>query len=71
MKFNLHISLFITYSKIIATAILVLAFILDILSDKKGNVLMYAIPFVVFLISGKQFIDRNKPEVKPENKTEP
>jgi len=43
-----------------ALVILILAFTLDWCNDKGGTVLMFAIPFVVFLITGKQFFDRGK-----------
>jgi hypothetical protein len=71
MKFNATISLFITYSKVIAAVILVMAFVLDVFYTRNGNVFMFAVPFVVFLISGKQLIDKNKPDVKPDDSVEP
>ena len=43
-----------------ALVILILSFVLDWFNDKGGTVLMFAIPFVVFLITGKQYFDRGK-----------
>jgi hypothetical protein len=54
MKFLIKL----TWSKIMALVIIVLAFVIDILSDKSGMVFMFSIPFVVFLITGKQLIDK-------------
>jgi hypothetical protein len=53
MKFYLNI----TFSKFIALVIIVLAFILDLKSGTGGSVFMFVIPFVNFIITGKQFID--------------
>lgn len=47
-----------------ALVILILSFILDWYNDKGGTVVMFAIPFVVFLITGKQFFDRGKEKDK-------
>jgi len=60
MNIKFDISIFLTWSKITAWVILILSFILDWYNDKGGTVLMFAIPFVVFLITGKQFFDRGK-----------
>ena len=49
-----------TWSKLMALILAAQAFTLDILYDKQGTVFMFTIPFVVFLITGKQAIDRNK-----------
>ena len=49
-----------SWSKLVALIILCLAFTLDIMSDKSGTVFMFSIPFAVFLITGKQYFDRNK-----------
>ena len=49
-----------TWSKIMALVILVLAFVMDIASDKQGTVFMFALPFVAGMIAGKQVIDRKK-----------
>jgi len=54
MKFNIEL----TWSKIMAVLVLGSAFYLDV---KNGtNVFSYSLPFVVFLITGKQFIDFKK-----------
>jgi hypothetical protein len=60
MKVKLNISIWLTWSKIMAFIILILAFVLDFANNKAGTVFMFSIPFVVFLITGKQFFDRNK-----------
>ncbi len=49
-----------TWSKIMAFVILLLAFIMDIASDKQGTVFMFSIPFAAALITGKQVIDQKK-----------
>jgi hypothetical protein len=56
VKVNIEV----TNSKIIAYLMLVMAFLMDFLSDKGGAVFMFTIPFVVFLITGKQFLDTKK-----------
>lgn len=43
-----------------ALIVVVFAFILDLLSDQKGVVFMFSLPFIVFLITGKQYNDRKK-----------
>lgn len=55
MKFKIEL----TWSKLIALVVLAAAFELD---RKMGtaNTFMFALPFVVFLITGKQFIDKSK-----------
>ena len=45
-----------------AFIILILAFVLDIHTHKDGAVFMFSVPFVVFLITGKQFFDKDKPD---------
>jgi len=52
-----------TWSKIMALVVLVLAFVLDYAFDKQGQVFMFSLPFVVFLITGKQINDAVK-EIK-------
>jgi len=49
-----------TWSKLVAVVVLVLAFVMDFMNDRGGTVFMYALPFVVFLITGKQVIDWKK-----------
>lgn len=59
----------ITNSKLVGYMILIMAFVLDIMNDRSGTVFMFAIPFVVFLITGKQYIDakrENGKAVPPE-----
>jgi uncharacterized metal-binding protein len=59
-KFNMII----TYSKFMAFILITLAFIIDFANDKNGTVFMFTIPFVVFLITGKQAIDWGKQNVE-------
>lgn len=54
MKFLIEL----TWSKLVALIIVILAFVIDILSDKNGTVFMFSLPFVIFLITGKQLIDK-------------
>ena len=49
-----------TWSKIVALIMLLLGAYLDIFVTKNGLVFIATIPFVVFLITGKQMIDKNK-----------
>ena len=56
MKFLIEM----TWSKVMALVIIVLAFTIDIHMKQGGSVFMFSIPFVVFLITGKQFIDSKK-----------
>ena len=56
MKFLITLS----WSKAMALVVLVGAFVIDILSDKAGTVFMFSLPFVTFLITGKQLIDSKK-----------
>lgn len=49
-----------TWSKVMALVVIILAFTIDIYSKSNGTVFMFSIPFVVFLITGKQLIDRKK-----------
>lgn len=57
----MKIRITLTWSKIIALLVLICAVYLDI---KNGNAtaFMFALPFVVFLITGKQYLDKNKTE---------
>lgn len=55
-KFNVQV----TFSKAIGALIIIMAFLMDFLSDKNGTVFMYSIPFTVFLITGKQYFDAKK-----------
>ena len=60
MKSFFHFEVTLTWSKIVALVVLVLAFLMDFMADKGGTVFMYSLPFVVFLITGKQLIDAKK-----------
>lgn len=57
MKFKIVL----TWSKITAWLIIILAFYIDVKNNLGGTVFMFSMPFVVFLITGKQFFDKNKP----------
>lgn len=54
MKFNVVL----TWSKIMAFIIAIMAFCLS--SKQDYNLFMYALPFIVALITGKQIIDIQK-----------
>ena len=56
MKFLIEL----TWSKIMALVIAILGFVIDIKTNSGGTVFMFTIPFVVFLITGKQLIDTRK-----------
>ena len=43
-----------------ALVVIILAFIIDLHFDKGGQVFMFSLPFIVFLITGKQGIDALK-----------
>lgn len=62
MKFMIEL----TWSKIMAVFVLGGALYLDIVNGGSQN-FMFALPFVVFLITGKQVIDWRKEKVKVEN----
>jgi len=55
MKFIIEL----TWSKLVAVLVLGCAVALDIL-NKSINTFQFALPFVVFLITGKQFLDLKK-----------
>jgi hypothetical protein len=58
---TLNINITLTYSKLLALLIFLGSFAMDFANDKQGTVFMFALPFVVFLITGKQFFDAKKP----------
>lgn len=60
----MNLDLNVTFSKFTALVITVLAFVLD-LKNGGGTVFMYAVPFVSFIITGKQFLDMK--ELKNES----
>jgi len=64
-----HFKVELTWSKIMALVVLVLAFVLDYTFDKQGQVFMFSLPFVVALIMGKQGVDAVK-AIKTNNKPE-
>lgn len=55
MEFKIEL----TWSKIVALIILVMAFIIDLKNDS-NSLMMFALPFVVVLITGKQVVDLKK-----------
>jgi len=59
MKFLIEL----TWSKLMALAITGCAVFLDAKNGTPGTVFMFSLPFVVFLITGKQFFDHRK-EIK-------
>jgi len=56
MKFNITL----TWSKVVAVFVLAGALYLDIRTGSGSASFMYALPFIVFMITGKQFIDSKK-----------
>ena len=67
MNIKFDISIYLTFSKLMALVILILSFIMDWCNDKGGTVFMFTIPFVVALITGKQLLDRGiEKQVKDE-----
>jgi len=63
MKFNINFNIDLTWSKLTAWLVIILAFIVDRKTGLPGTVLMFSLPFAVFLITGKQFFDHRK-EIK-------
>lgn len=55
----MKLAIILTWSKIVAVLILGCAVYLDV-QNEGIQAFMFAIPFIVFLITGKQFFDRNK-----------
>lgn len=51
-------AIILTWSKIVAVLVLGAAVYLDL--ENGTNVFSYSLPFIVFLITGKQFIDYKK-----------
>ena len=56
MKFAITI----TWSKVIATLILGGAIWLDLRAGTGATAFMFSLPFIVFLVTGKQYIDSKK-----------
>lgn len=65
MKMKFLITL--TWSKAMALVVTGCAVYIDVKSGTSGTVFMFALPFVVFLITGKQFFDHRK-EIKTNAK---
>ena len=60
MKSFFNFAVTLSWSKIVALIMLILAFSLDIYHKSGGSIWMFTVPFVVFLITGKQLIDKSK-----------
>lgn len=60
MNVNINVEVTLTFSKIMAFLLLITSFILDLITTKNGAVTMFAIPFIVILVTGKQYFDRKK-----------
>ena len=56
VKVNIEV----TSSKMMGYLMIIMAFILDLLNDKSGTIFMFSIPFVVLLVTGKQYFDLKK-----------
>ena len=56
MKF----SIILTWSKIVAVLVLAGATYLDIRTGSGATTFMFSLPFIVFLITGKQYLDKDK-----------
>ena len=54
----MKISIDLTWSKLVALFVLIGALGLDYFVVKSNGTFMYALPFVVFLITGKQYLDK-------------
>ena len=59
MKFLIEL----TWSKLMALVVTGCAVYIDLKNGTLGTVFMFSLPFVVFLITGKQFFDHRK-EIK-------
>ena len=57
----MKVSIILTWSKIVATLILAGAIYLDVKNGNGATAFMYSLPFIVFLITGKQYLDKSKP----------
>jgi hypothetical protein len=56
-----------TWSKLMALVFQCMAFILDWKYNTNGTIFMFTIPFSIFLITGKQYLDSKKP-IADDNK---
>jgi len=58
---NLHVMKFsieLTWSKLIAVLVLAGAVYLDLKAGTGATAFMFSLPFIVFLITGKQYLDK-------------
>jgi len=56
----MKIQITLTWSKLVAVLVLGSAVYLDVKTGSGASAFMYALPFIVFLITGKQYLDKNK-----------
>jgi hypothetical protein len=70
VKANITFSIELTWSKLVALLIIILAFIIDKRVASEGSVFMYSLPFAVALITGKQVIDWRKKAKTEDNEEE-
>ena len=49
-----------TWSKVMALVIAIFALFIDLKNGTNGTVFMFSVPFIVVLVTGKQYLDRNK-----------
>ena len=59
-----------TWSKVMALVIAIFALFIDLKNGTSGTVFMFSVPFIVVLVTGKQYLDRNK-IVEPEEEEKP
>lgn len=61
----LRFEITLTWSKIVALILAAFAFVLDLkYQNVTGTVFMFTVPFIVFLITGKQLIDKKNNNAK-------
>jgi len=58
--FRIQVTL--SWSKIMALLVLLMAFTIDLKYGNGGTIFMYSLPFAIALITGKQILDKNKNE---------
>ena len=58
----MRIDILLTWSKIVALLVLAGAIFLDVKSGTGATAFCFSLPFVVVLITGKQFVDYKKKE---------
>jgi len=58
--YTMRIDILLTWSKIVALLVLAGAIFLDVKTGTGATAFMFCLPFVVVLITGKQFVDYKK-----------